>query len=63
MLPRQPIIGNSGTGQRAECLPHFVDAADLLPMRVRHGAVALDVPDDLPVIVQNLKPPPVVLVY
>ena len=34
-----------------------VDSPDLLPMRIGHGAVALDVSDDLPVIVADLQAP------
>ena len=33
------------------CHDHLVHGPDLLPVRVRHGAVALDIADDLPVIV------------
>ncbi len=36
-----------------------VDLCDLLPMRIGHGAVALDVPDDAAGRVPNLDAPPV----
>ena len=45
--------------QRFKCALIQVDSPNLLPMRVRHGAVALNITDDLPVIVADLQAPPV----
>lgn len=64
--PRQPIIGHFGTGQRAECLPHVVDAANPLASGVRDRAgalatryVALDKSNDPAGDVPDLDAPPV----
>ena len=57
--PRQPIIGNSGTGQRAECLPHFLNSSDALATRIRDCPVRLDITENLLAVIPNLRPPPV----